>query len=129
MLVIRYGSTKANITSICTHTYILGKCKSMCPTLEQSTILGCSFTNIEVFFRLFKDGVTYHSSSYKWSTKGKRNNTLCCYHDESDGGLRFAQIYLFANTNQPYALVCNLRVKNPSLMKQAGYACRSNLLD
>lgn len=59
--------------------YIVGKLQIIKPTTIQSTALGSS-SNIEVFLRLLKDGIMYHSKSYKRSCEGKRDNIHCRLH-------------------------------------------------
>ena len=47
----------------------------------------------EVFYRLYKDGVTYYANEYCSSAK-KRNDTICSYVDH-EGKVCFVQIELF----------------------------------
>ena len=59
------------------HTYVVGLCKVMFTSTEQSIALEHS-GNIEVFFRLLMGSVMYNCTSYS-----KCNNTYCCYRHSS----------------------------------------------
>ena len=78
-------------------------------------------------FRMFKDGINYHSTGCHRATRGKRNNAYCCFQQGTDSSICFGQIELFTTTPTPCALLCQLYPSNPSLMNQAGHCCRSSL--
>ena len=61
---LNYSHSRPNMTCVGDHAYIVGKCVLTTPTNEQSSALGHS-GNIEVYFRLLKDGIMYHSTGYK----------------------------------------------------------------
>lgn len=109
------------------HTYIVGLCKVMSASTEQSMALRHS-GNIEVFFRMLKSGVTYHCTSYSRATSGKQNNTYCCYRHNSDNSIHFGQIELFACIPKPYALLRELNPLDTTIINQAGHPCRTSLL-
>lgn len=77
--------------SLGAHTYVVGKHHITHLTPDQSAVLGSS-ERVEVFYRLFKDGVLYYCTSY--NAQGKRDNT-CCYLDETSDALCLGQIELF----------------------------------
>lgn len=76
---------------------------------------------------MFKDGVNYHSTAYHRATQGKRNNTYCCFQQDTDSSIGFGQIELFTTTPTPCALLRQLYPSDPSLMNQAGHPCRASL--
>ena len=64
------------MTWLTKHTYIVGQVHAIVVTDRELEALG--LTNpLQVFTRLFKDGILYHS--LKWTSEGKRNDTICCF--------------------------------------------------
>ena len=118
---------RKNRVQIGEHTYVVGLCKVVSASTEQSIALERS-GNIEVFFRMLKSGVMYHCTSYSRATSGKRDNTYCCYRHSSDNSIRFGQIELFACTPEPYALLRELNPLDTTIINQAGHPCRTSLL-
>lgn len=117
---------RRNMTWIVGHTYMVGQYKSTTPTTEQSNSLHYN-GRIQIFFRLFKDGVTFHSTSYPRAHQGKRNNTYCCFRQGPDSSTRFGQIELFTTTPTPCALLREMYPSDTSLLNQAGHPCRTSL--
>lgn len=107
------------------HSYIIGQCKLSTPTTEQSTALGYA-GNIEVYSRLLKDGIVYHSTSYK-KLCGKRNNIYCRYISET-GDFHFGMIESFTNTPYPFVFIRQVQQSATSLIQRAGHPCRVSLL-
>ena len=77
-------------------SYIIGRCKLITPSREQSTALNYT-GDIEVYYRLLRCGIMYHSSKYRENFQGKRDNRYCCYRTTS-GNFCFGRIELFAKT-------------------------------
>ncbi len=123
---VSHLAPRSNMMSIGTHTYVIGQYKVTTPAVEQSTALGYT-SNIGIFSRMLKDGVVYHSTSYARSTSGKRNNTHCCYRDESNDSICFGQIELFTTCPTPHAFVRQVHPLITSLINQAGHPCRPSL--
>ena len=109
--------TEKNRVQIGEHTYVVGLCKVVSASTEQSIALERS-GNIEVFFRMLKSGVMYHCTSYSRATSGKHDNTYCCYRHSSDNSIHFGQIELFACTPEPYALLRELNPLDTTIIKQ-----------
>ena len=93
--------------------------------VEQSAVLNCDGT-IEIFFRLFKDGVLYHSTGYFRATTGKRDNTYCRYRDTEDS-IHLGRIEVFTTTPEPCALLRELYPLETTLINQGGHPCRVSL--
>ena len=106
--------------------YFVGQHKVMTPTREQAIALGHDGI-IEVFYRMFKSGVVYHSTSYQRSASGKRDNTHCSYWDKADGSRCIGQIELFTTSPKSYAFIRQIRVLERSYYFQAGHPCRVSL--
>ena len=117
---------RRNMVCIGEHAYFVGQHKVMTPTREQAIALGHDGI-IEVFYRMFKSGVVYHSTSYQRSASGKRDNTHCSYWDKADGSRCIGQIELFTTSPKPYAFIRQIRVLERSLIFQAGHPCRVSL--
>ena len=117
---------RASMICISTNTYILGKLKSVMPTPEQSAAIGIT-DNIEVFSRMYKEGVIYHSSSYLRSGVCKRNDTYCRFYNFTNNSICFGQIELFTTTPTPHAFVRQLNPCGTSLINKAGHPCRPSL--
>jgi hypothetical protein len=105
------------------HTYVVGKQKIVVPTAEQSIALAFD-DNIEVFSRLFKDGVLYYSSS--WKQGNKRDNIHCAYNDGT-GEKCFGIIEIFTSTPKPCAFIRQLTAPPTTLINEAGHPCRTCL--
>jgi hypothetical protein len=91
------------------HTYVVGKHKMMIPTVEQSSALG-HFPGIEVFYRLYKQGILYSSTSFEKKTS-KRDNTNCCYKDSTTGSMSYGKIDCFANYSCIGSTIETIRAK------------------
>ena len=117
---------RSNMMCIGNHTYVIGQLRRTKTTTEQSILLGSG--NIDVFSRMLKDRVLYHSTNYLKSVSGKRNNTHCCYRDETNDSICFGQIELFTTIPTPCALVRQLQPLSTSLINKAGHPCRTSLL-
>ena len=123
---------RSNMTSIGTHTYIVGKCKLIKVTTEMSAAIGHGAFDheVKVFGRMFKDGVMYYSNSYT-SINSKRDNTYCCYQESSDNGetrRHFGHIKLFLLSPSPHALLAPVTPMQPTLINKAGHPCRESLV-
>lgn len=110
------------------HVYIVGCRNLVKPSAEQSIALG-SNANIEVFSRLFKDGVTYSSVNYRRNAKqaAKRDNSHCCFFNSSSGSLCFGVIELFISAPTPCVLLRQLHQTQQTLLQSAGHPCRDIL--
>ena len=82
---------RKNMTTIGDHSYIVGRYNITTPTMEQSNALSYN-GKIQIFFRMFKNGVIYHSTGYQRATRGKRNNTYCCFRGTDGSSICFGQI-------------------------------------
>ena len=122
---LEHSVPRSNMKGIGNQSYIIGKYQLANPTEEQSVALGHT-RSIEVFSRLLKDGIVYHSSSYKRALNSKRNNTNCCYKD-SAGNICFGRIELFVNAPKACALLRQLQPLGTSLYSTAGHPCRDTL--
>ena len=61
------------------YLYIVGKPRSTILQEDEATALGLEAeATVEVFTRLLKEGVLYHSKSF--CTEGKHGDTMCSYH-------------------------------------------------
>ena len=119
---------RASMMCIGTNTYILGNCKSVTPTPEQSAAIGITSTDVtlEAFSRMYKEGVIYHSSSYLRSGVRKRDDTYCRFYNFNSNSICLGQIELFTTT-PPLAFVRQLSPCNTSLINKAGHPCRPAL--
>lgn len=76
---VSHKKMRLNMIPISEYCYRVGTSTLVELTTEQCSVLGCEEnTNCECFFRLFKDGEIFHSTSYKES-KSLRNDTVCCF--------------------------------------------------
>lgn len=122
---LRHTNPRSNMKCINSHTYIVGQQKMAIPTVEQSAALN-SNANIEVFYRLYKQGILYSSTSFEKATS-KRDNTNCCYEDKTTGCILYGKIELFVALPTTVALVRQLKPSGGSIMSKAGNPCRSQL--
>lgn len=122
---LNHTNPRSNMKSIGSHTYIVGQHKMFTPTVEQSSALG-SNANIEVFYRLFKDGILYSSTSFEKATS-KRAKTNCCYEDRTSGCTCYGKIEIFTASPIVTALVRQLKPLGQSLTSKAGNPCRHQL--
>ena len=88
---------RKNMLQIAPNIYIVGTfCYTNLTDEEHTAIslqsLGSIGSRLETFTRLFSNGVLYHSVSYK-REGGKRNSSICRYHDGN--GLKFGEIQKF----------------------------------
>lgn len=114
-----------SMRSIGDGSYTVGKHYLVIPTAEQSSTLG-HYGNMEVFTRLMKHGILYHSIQYKRSSSGKRCNTYCCFRDSADA-LCFGKIELFVKTPRLCVFVRQLHRLGTTLISSAGHPCRMSL--
>lgn len=107
-------------------SYIIGQCKLSQPlnNLLHQAMQGI----LNVFLRLLKNGILYHSSTYKKLFSGKRDNSHCCYQSLS-GDICYGRIELFSNTPSPCVLIRQLQQNSTSLLEKAGHPCRSVLVE
>lgn len=119
---------RSNMTAIGNHAYIVGYHKIIKPTAEQSMALGSIPTvSVEAFWRLFKDGILYSSTTYAHGVSGKRDNTNCSYIDKSTGNISFGKIEIFTTTPKACALLRKLHPSHRTMLQRAGHPCRSIL--
>lgn len=117
-------SARSNMISLGAHTYVVGKHHITHLTPDQSAVLGSS-ERVEVFYRLFKDGVLYYCTSY--NAQGKRDNTYCCYLDETSDALCLGQIELFIFSPKVVALVRQIKITRTTMLNMGGNPCRMEL--
>lgn len=122
---ISHLTPRSNMKSIGSNMYIVGKCKLIVPTAEIAAIVDSN--SVEVFGRLFKDGVIYYSRNYTSSKCVKRENTYCCYRDAENEALYFGQIETFVTSPSPHALIRQLTFLQTTLINKAGHPCRACL--
>ena len=118
---------RSNMIYIGDHCYRVGPSVMMMLTAEQTSALNCeSSYTCECFFRLFKDGEMYHSTSYK-ERMSLRNDTVCFFkHDDS---VFCGIITVFVvKPPVPVGLINVLCPKDTSLINHAGNPCRETLL-
>ena len=72
---VSHRNMRSNMICTGEHCYWLGQSVMMMLTAEQSSALNCEVSPCECFFRLFKDGEMFHSTSYK-EGKSFRNDTV-----------------------------------------------------
>lgn len=96
-------SRRPDMDCVSDRTYVVGKRIVATPTTEQASALGeCG--NIEVYYRLLKDGIMYHCTGYQ-KKGGKRSNIHCLYTSDTDtGDTSVGIITLFTNTPLPCAV-------------------------
>ena len=123
---VSFKKMRSNMIPISEHCYRVGTSTLVKLTREQSSVLDCEAnTSCECFFRLFKDGEIFHSTSYKES-KSLRNDTVCCF--QRNDSLYYGEIILFVLKQVPIALVNVLHPKEESLIVRAGNPCREILM-
>ena len=119
-------SRQHNMYYIANHMYAVGKLQSASLTTEQAFALGTGVgTKVELFTRLYAQGVLYHSTSYHRS-EGKRNSTMCKFAT-SGGEHSFGQIHAFIAHPFQCALVWECTFCPITLMEQAGPPSRDTL--
>lgn len=120
-----FNYSRHSMKCIGTRTYIVGKYHLAVPSTEQSSALGHS-GNMEVFTRLLKSGVLFHSTSYERSLYSKRCNTYCSFRDDDDV-LCFGKIELFVKSPRPCVFLRQLKQLGATLISKAGHPCRASL--
>ena len=115
---------RSTMTAIGDHMYAIGQRKVSVTTSEQSAVLSF-YGNIEIFYRLMKDGILYYCTGYAKALNSKRDNTYCLYL--TNDSYAFGRIQLFVLTTSPYAIVKKLERLDQSIMNQAGHPCRPSL--
>ena len=106
--------------------YSVGKIRSTTLNLrDDAGALGLEAgATVEAFTRLFKEGVLYHSTANSVSD-GKRDNTMCAYHDR--GRICYGQIVIFITHPEQCVVVRQCKVSSQTLMDKAGPPCREVL--
>jgi len=79
----KYLVSRSNMKCISEHIYVVGICKKINLSSEQTSVLG--LRSARMFNRLYKDGVLYYARQFRNEYTGKRNDTICCYIQ--DGGM------------------------------------------
>ena len=123
-----FNLSKTAGVKLANNLYVMGKCKQILPSAEQARVLRCT-GKIEIFPKLYKEGVLYYSQNTNKPSTRKRDNTYCCYLDTDDETVYFARIVLFVKVPGPFALVQRLCPLNPSLLGRAGHPCMSVLIE
>ena len=100
------------------HVYTVGNTELVTLTKEQQAVLNCCSDRVEAFYRLFKDGVMYHSTQYASRRCSKRNNTFCQYETN---GKHYGQIILFIKYPRMCALINQLVPASTSLTQQIDF--------
>ena len=124
--LVNHHTERKNMTRIASDTYIVGKLQCFQPTAEELQVIGTANTVVQMFSRLCKEGVLYHS--LRWIRDTKRNNTICCFENDS-GSTSFGEIeYMYLTAaSQPWVLVRVLQPTAQSITSQAGQPCRPAL--
>ena len=115
----RNSLPRKNMFQIAPHVYIIGRLHYTNLTNEEHTAismqsLGSVGSRIETFSRLFCNGILYHSVTYK-REGGKRNSSICCYHDGIS--LKFGEIQKFCRTTKTFAVLKSMAVSSSSLTR------------
>ena len=121
---------RKTMSRIASHTYIVGK--TLVDSLSRdeysavsSQSVGTVGPAVEIFSRLYHNGSLYHSVAYR-REQGKRNSSVCCYHDE-DHNLMFGEIQKFCRTTRALVVVKQHCVTESSLLKRFGLPGRDVL--
>ncbi|XP_064381793.1 uncharacterized protein LOC135330772 [Halichondria panicea] len=115
---------RKNMTKLSENTYIVGRLVASKLTSEQSLVL-CRTGTVQVFFRLFKNGVIFHCRKYSRALTGKRRNTHCCF--VSNGAEEFGEIELFIYGTEPCALIRKNIPFSSTLLHMTGNPSRAIL--
>lgn len=119
---------RSNMTSINSHTYIVGPCKASVLTSKQSQAFHCNDHDVfDTFLKLYKDGVMYRTMSSS-RDNSLRNDSVCIFKSE-DNCTEFGLIDLFIARPDPTALVYKMNRLDDSILKKAGHPCREPLLE
>lgn len=94
---------------------------------KQEDILQCYDSN-QTFSHLFKDGTTYHSTTYNKCDGGKQNNSYCMFIKQESNTFHYGQIHLFVLKPMPCALLYEVNLEGSSLMQQARHVNHSKLI-
>jgi hypothetical protein len=116
---------RKNMLQIAPHVYMVGTLHYSNLTDEEHRAisllsLGSVGSKVESFSRMFCNGVLYHTTSYK-REGGKRNSSVCCYHD---GSLKFGEIQRFCRTTKTFAIIKSMAASPSSLLKRCGISGR-----
>jgi len=112
---------KSNMLQIAEHLYAVGNTAHATLTRDQQDVLQSHGSHeVQVFYRLFKDGIMYHCTNYASHNYRKRNNTFCTFLTTS-GAIHYGQLVLFVLHPRPCALVKELQSTHASLSRQAGF--------
>lgn len=121
-------SENRNMLEIGSHTYIVGRTKTITATSEELQAIGSCSNPLCIFTRLFKNGELYHSTSWTGDSVRKRDNTICLYALNSC--THFGRLIYFTSANNTnYALVRQLQPSARSIVTQAGHPCRQVLIN
>ena len=116
-----------NTQQIFDHCYIIGSTVKTTLTTEQRCAIQREQDTFHVFFRLYKNGIVYHSTGYVNNRTLKRENTICTFIGNDDL-VKYGQINLFVGGTSPVALVTTFCTSDTSLMASAGNPFRPQLL-
>jgi len=109
-------TSRRNMSNIGEHCYIIGSLAKTTLTNEQK----------DVFFQLYKEGITYYCTDYAKKQKLKREDTICRFIGR-DGNIYYGQIILFVIDPRPVAFVKMCHIESISMMQSAGDPCKLNL--
>jgi len=115
-------SRRRNMKQLSQHCYVLGCTKIITLSDEQRCAIGSENYSYTAFFRLYKKGATFYSTSYVKDQILKRENTFCSF-TEGDH-ICYGQITVFLFGPPPVALIKRCDVCETSLMQSAGHPCR-----
>ena len=108
------------------HCYIIGSVVLSTLTIEQRRAIQIEQDTYHIFFRLYKEGIIYHSTCYVKNHILKRENSICRFFG-TDNSLKYGQINIFVADQSPVALVTVFTNSDTSLMASAGNPCRPQL--
>ena len=95
---------------------------------KQCEVLHCNYDDVFITFtKLFKNGLIYRTVSSS-RDKALRDDTVCIFKSE-DNSIQFGLIDLFIVGVDPTVLIYKLILLSDTILEQAGYLCRSTLLD
>ena len=117
---------RRNMSILGDHCYIVGSTAKTTLTNEQKDATETNQESNVVFFRLYKAGITYYSTSYVKEREFKRENTICCFTDR-EGTICYGQINLFVFDPTPVALIKMYHIESVSMMQSAGNPCKPRL--
>ena len=111
-----------NIKQLSQHCYVIGCTKIITSSDEQRCAIGSDHYSYTAFFRLYKIGATFYSTSYVKDQTHKHENTFCSFTE--DDHICYGQITMFLFGPAPVALTKRCNVCETSLMQSARHPCR-----